>query len=156
MSTVPVWVLIVVAIIGVAGPLGAQGIGWLIKRTELQEARQKRLRDDRIEAYAEFAKLTLARRTTDPSVTVGLIEAYPAITLLGGSVEAMSAAKQLYSKTLDLRDLAGRVTWEGTSTADPAYQKANDAVTAVYEKFINVAREDIGHSPDLTFEFARL
>ena len=87
-------------------------------------------------------KLTLARRTTDPSVTVGLIEAYPAITLLGGSVEAMSAAKQLYSKTLDLRDLSGRVTWEGTSTADPAYQKANDAVTAVYEKFINVPRED--------------
>jgi hypothetical protein len=31
MSTVPVWVLIVVAIIGVAGPLGAQGIGWLYK-----------------------------------------------------------------------------------------------------------------------------
>jgi hypothetical protein len=117
MSTVPVWVLIVVAIIGVAGPLGAQGIGWLIKRTELQEARQKRLRDDRIEAYAEFVKLTLARRTIDPSVTVGLIEAYPAITLLGGSVEAMSAAKQLYSKTLDLRACLARFTLRSPSAS---------------------------------------
>src|SRR5215207_1656985 len=83
MSTVPMWVLIVVAIIGVAGPLGAQGIGWLIKRTELEEARQGRLRDERIKAYAEFAKLTLARHTSDPSVTVDLVEAYSAITLLG-------------------------------------------------------------------------
>lgn len=97
------WTTVVVALIGIGGILLAQLMTnqrerdqrshqERLKEKDLEEARQQRLRDDRIKAYAQFARLTIARPTTDTSVTVYLVEAYSAITLLGGSVEAMGAA----------------------------------------------------------------
>ena len=161
------WTTVVVALIGIGGILlaqlmtnqrerGQRSHQERLKEKDLEEARQQRLRDDRIKAYAQFARLTIARPTTDTSVTVYLVEAYSAITLLGGSVEAMGAAKQLYSRTLNLRRLATEVQWEGTTTPDKTYREASDAVAVAYEEFINITRTDIGHSPDVTFDFAHL
>ena len=46
--------------------------------------------------------------------------------------------------------------WEGTTTPDKTYREASDAVAVAYEEFINITRTDIGHSPDVTFDFAHL
>src|SRR5215212_5343264 len=123
MTTVPAWLAIVVAFIGIVGPLGAQGIGWLVKRSELEqqrklkdielkEARQKRLRDERIKAYTDLARLAFAHATTDPSIDSKILTAYSTITLVGDSSETILAAQELCTKTLELRDLARKVEWE--------------------------------------------
>jgi len=155
MSTVPVWVLLVVAIIGVAGPLGAQGIGWLIKRTELEEARQQRLRDERIKAYAELAQTAFARDTRDSSIDSEILASYSTIALVGESSKAILAAQKLCRQTLQLRDLARKVSWSDITeqrkgTPDPAYKEADAAVREAFKHFIYAARTDIGHSPEAT------
>lgn len=167
MATVPIWVAFVAAGIGVLGPVGAQFIAWLVKRSELaqqrelkdmelKEAKLKRLRDERIKAYAELAQLVFAKSTTDPSIDPKILAAYSTITLVGESSETILAAQELCKKTLELRDLARKVddweqiTEERQGTTNQEYKEADAAVRASFERYITAVRNDIGHPPEAT------
>jgi hypothetical protein len=131
-----------------------------MKDKDLEEARQTRLRDDRIKAYTEFLRLTIGRYTDDASVTTELVGTYSSILLFAGNSEAIEAAKDLYTKVIDLRNLAHEVTWEEERTAegqrirkstfDPRYNLAQKAVGEATMTFIKAAKVDIGHSSDVT------
>jgi len=130
-----------------------------MKDKDLEEARQTRLRDDRIKAYTEFLRLTIGRYTTDPSVTTELVGTYSSILLFAGNSEAREAATDLYTKVIGLRNLAHKVPWEekrteegetiSRRTNDPEYKLAGKTVGDAALKFINAARVDIGHLPDV-------
>jgi hypothetical protein len=131
-----------------------------MKDKDLEEARQTRLRDDRIKAYTEFLRLAIGRYTTDPSVTTELVGTYSSILLFAGNSETKEAAIDLYRRAVDLRKLAHKVDWEeerteegetiSRSTDNLEYNVADKAVGDAALKFINAARVDIGHSPDVS------
>ncbi len=151
-------VSILVAVIGVLGVLGAQVIGWLVKRSELsnqrklkeievEEARQQRLRDERITVYTDFAQLTYGYRSTDASSIMEALRAYAAIEVLGGSLDSRKAAELLYNRVVDLRSAASTADWheEGgmTVTSDREFGQAKRRVTEAWRDFVSTAREEL-------------
>ena len=71
-----------------------------LKELELEEARLQRLRDDRIKAYADFARLTYTYKITDPAAVVGVLAAYSTIELLTESSETRDAADKLRTEII--------------------------------------------------------
>jgi hypothetical protein len=162
------WTTVLVAFIGIGGILLAQHMTnqsekgqrahqERLKENELEEAKQQRLRDERIKAYAELARLVYARETTEEDISVAaeMLAVYSAITLVGESSETILAAKSLCRKTVELRDLAQEVSWIDRpggrkGTTDPAYSVADAAVQEAYKDFVIAVRKEIGHPREAT------
>jgi len=118
-----------------------------LKEQELEEARQQRLRDDRIKAYIEFARLTYTYKTTDPAAIIEVLAAYSAIELLSESPETRVAADQLRTQITELRKVADEVEWveeQGkTTTTDVRHSLVMDAVVEAWNDFLRIARKEL-------------
>jgi hypothetical protein len=95
---------VVVALIGIGGTLGAQFVLGLLtniregkrrkldqklKQTELNNARQERRREERIQAYRNLAKLTVTINLAEPYRIGDLAEAYSEIELVADSNKSL-------------------------------------------------------------------
>jgi hypothetical protein len=153
-----------VAIIGVGGTLGAQILfhkftsrrtqqelehAERLKRLELEEAKQQRLRDDRRKAYISLARTAA---TVDPNheyTLTELAEGFAEIELVGGSDQAIRHARDLSTWSTEARARARKAKLENREPCeDKDVREALDYIRNARSNFVQVAREDIGHPPD--------
>ncbi len=151
---------LLVALIGIGGTLGAQIVSGVLtnfregkrrkheqelKQTELEDARQERRREERIQAYRNLAKLTVTINLAEPYRLGDLAEAYSEIQLVADSIEVKDAAHELY----DAAAKAGRMARDARSAGrdpetDPETQAAIESARNRRAAFIKVANEDLG------------
>ncbi len=170
MTTIPIWLAVLLA---VAGPLIAF-VGLLssqkmrntqeaerraheqqlknqelehaerMKQMELDEARQQRLRDDRIKAYMSFAKMTATVNPREEYALSDLAEGFAEIEVLGSSEEAVRWAKDLYDWSLVLRERSREAYRAGEDpTKDAGARDALAYVRNARELFMKAARDDV-------------
>ncbi len=132
------WQAVVAALIGAVAVLSSQFLSQImtnrrekqqadhremLKVTEFEEARLLRLRDERIKAYTEFARLTYTYQGYNPAAISDVVAAYSTVRILEGNPALKDAADLLYQKIAELRDCGSEIHWieeEGRRfTADP-------------------------------------
>jgi hypothetical protein len=157
---------LLVAIIGIGGTLAAQVIAWIrghfadkarreheqeMKRMELEEARQNRLREERIQAYTDLLRKSSSFDPNDENRLAELAEGYAIIQLVGGSEQAISHAKDLSDWGKEAWKRAWKVLEEGRDPLEDDYvQEAIEDMFQEREIFLKAAREDVGHTPNTT------
>lgn len=151
---------VLVALIGIGGTLGAQIIFAIftnrrengrrthersLKQMELEDNRQERRRDERIQAYRNLAKITVTIDPAEPPKLGDLAEAYSEIELVWGSDRVQEATRQLYGTAFRARrkaretSLAGKDPTEDLDTK-AVIEEAMECRTA----FIELARKELG------------
>ena len=164
MPQAPIWVPLVVAVIGIAGILYTQyrsdkreerkqAHERKVKQMELEAAQQQRLRDERMKAYADLARLAFTYQSDrpyqskNPADIKEVLGAYSVVEVLAGSTETRDAAKELFDRVRDVREAGNKTEWhtEGgkTYTDDPSHREASDAVYGAWKNFTDTAREEL-------------
>ncbi len=142
-------VAVVAIVVGLLRELSRQEHERKLKHAELEEQRITKLREERLKAYATFARLTKIVDARDPSPGPALAEAHSEIEMLSDNPELPTAAAVLMS--------TWGAAWEYTreelerGVMDPygtaEFKTLRDRLDGLRTTFIRLARDEVKPKP---------
>jgi hypothetical protein len=111
----------------------------------LKHEREMKLREERLKAYATFARVTKNIDASEPYQTKDLAEAHSTIELLTDNSELQQATEQLWVAALRWRKVASHHYEKGVENpyAQPDTEHARDSVDQRRNEFLRLAKEDL-------------
>jgi hypothetical protein len=141
-NEIPLWVAVVIGLGPSVVAVVALAVGELRHRSSLQHEKESRLRDERIAVYRRLLTATTTAHTDRESVDdIGTASAE--ISLIASTDEIERAAREVWVSYWRTQKASARER-EDPEVSSSAYSQALSRATDARDRFLALAREELG------------
>ncbi len=145
-STVPVWVAVLLPLAPSLVAIAAIAAAEIRDRRRIEQEKNSRLRDERIEAYRKLLAATTTAHV-DREGVAALSEAYAEISLLAGTKEIDRAAARVWTSYANTQKIAAKSQNPQNASSSSFFASYLRRAEAAREHFLELAREELQVEP---------